>query len=296
MAGSSSRSIETLAPNPVRGALWMVLAMVISGVTLLSLRELWTVMAVIEIVFFRHLFGLVLCLPWLIHKGPAALKTTHLPMYWVRALCALCGGMAWAYAVGAMHLADAVAINFTLPLFAIVLAILFLGERVGLHRGIATLVGFAGVLVILRPGVIEFSLPAMLALAAALSGATANTLIKILVRSETPGLIIFYMHAMVTGLAAIPVIFFWTTPGLADLPWLVGVAVGFTTSIYCRTRALALAETTAILPLEFIRLPLAAAIGFILFAEISGVWTWVGAAIIFTSTSYITRHAAMTAR
>lgn len=250
----------------------------------------------IEIVFFRNLFGLAVLLPFVLRKGLGPLRTQKFRLYFARSVIGLASMFAWFAALGMMPIAEAVALNFTVPLFAIVCAVLLLGEKVGLHRWSATAVGFGGVLIVLRPGLIEFSPGAALAIGAAVGFAVSMTLIKMLSRSETPSTIVFYQGLIMTPLALVPAFLVWRTPSLAELGMLSGLGAIATLAHLALARAFSLAEASAIVPLDFTRLPFVAAFGYFLFGEPADVWTWVGAAVIVASTIYIARRDALKGR
>lgn len=285
----SGRRIRT---NTVRGSLWMIAGIMVSCISILSIRELSVSMSTVEMVFFRHFFGLMFVIPWLLREGPKVLYTKQMPLYALRAGLSFCGGNAWMYAIGAMALADVIALQFTMPLFTLVLAIVFLREVVGMDRALATVIGFLGALLILRPGFAEIGLPVAAALTGAATAAASNIVIKFLARTESAGTIVFYLNASVSLIALVPALFVWTTPAWSDLPWLIALGFGFTAANYCRVRSLAIAEATVVTPFEFLRLPIVAAIGYLLFGEVSSLWTWVGAAVIFASTTFVARRAA----
>lgn len=270
----------------------MLLMVCLTGVNILAVRELTFSLPPFEILFFRHFFGLLFCLPWLLHAGPSALRTQRMPLYLFRTVVSVATGWSWIYAIAFIPLANAVALQFTLPLFVIILAVMLLGERVGIHRGLGTLAGFLGVMVILRPGIIEISFPALMALFSALTAAGSNICIKFLSRTEPANRIVFYMNAMVAGVTLIPMLFIWTTPSWSAVPWLIALGIGFSASHFCLTRAFAIAEATVVVPFQFLRLPVAAAVGFVAFAEVTDLWTWIGAAIVFAATTSIAHDAA----
>lgn len=250
----------------------------------------------IEIVFFRNLFGLAVLLPFVLRRGLGPLSTKRFPLYLARGTIGLAAMFAWFSALGMMPIAEAVALNFTVPLFAIVCAVLLLREKVGLHRWSATAVGFGGVLVILRPGLIDFSAGAGLAIGAAVGFAVSMTLIKMLSRTESPGTIVFYQGLVMTPLALVPALFFWQTPSLSQLGMLAGLGTIATLAHLALARAFSLAEASAIVLLDFTRLPFVAAFGYFLFDEPADAWTWVGATIIMASTVYIARREALRGR
>jgi drug/metabolite transporter (DMT)-like permease len=182
------------------------------------------------------------------------------------------------------------ALSFTKPLFATLGAAVLLHETVRARRWVAVLIGFLGVLLVLRPGTDTVSLSAVLVLVSALALAGATLLIKRLTATESATTIVLYQAVFMTAMSLPLALFHWRTPGLAVLPFLVVIGAFGTISWLCMTRAFALVDASVVMPFEFARLPLTAFAAYVLFAEVPTVWTWLGGAVIFGSTAYITHR------
>ena len=178
--------------------------------------------------------------------------------------------------------------RFGRQLALIILAVAFLGERVGWRRTSATLVGFLGVVVMLRPGHGAFDPALLVALAIGFFDACTAVVVKKLSGTEKPITIIFYMAAFALAFAAIPAWFAWQPPTLQQLVLILMIAVTTTVSQIFWVFAWRVGETTAIAPFNYTQLILSACAGYLLFAEIPDAYTWTGAAIIIASTLYIT--------
>ncbi len=250
----------------------------------------------VEIAFFRNLFALLFMLPWLAHVGVAGLRTQHLSRHAVRALVGLGGMLSWFTAIALMPLAQAVALNFTAPLFATAGAALFLHERVGVRRWSAAVIGFLGTLVILRPGVVEVTAVALLPIGAAVCMAAAVLLVKSLSRHDPPGTIVLYMNLFLTPLSLVPALFVWRWPSAQALAWVVGVGVLAATAHVLMTRAYTKADASAVLPFAYTRLPLITLFAYLAFAEVPSPWFWPGAVMIAGAAIYITHREARMAR
>jgi len=249
-----------------------------------------------EIVFFRSLLGMMIMAPFFMWRGWGGLRTGVPWLHVQRSTLNFIGMVMWFYAISVMPLADATATHFTMPLFIILLATIFLGEKIGPRRLIAVGTGFLGALVILRPGAMEFGLPAAGVLAsAALYGGTV-IYIKIMSRTDTISAITFYTHAIMMILALVPTAMYWQSPGWEDVPALALLAGCGTIAPYCIGRALKTMDAGLVAPFDFLRLPFSALAGFLLFSESPSPWTWAGAAIIFGATTYITRRESTIAR
>jgi S-adenosylmethionine uptake transporter len=284
----------TLSPS-TRAALWMLLCSSSFGGTLVCIRQIGHLGAV-EIVLFRTIVAVVLLAPWLAPRSRAGFPRGTLVLYFGIGVFLLIALAMWNWVVNRMPLADGTALNFTLPLFGTAFAVIFLKEPLTRARVLALLAGFAGVLVILRPGWIAITGPALAALGCAAAFAAANIIMKFLVRTVPADVVTFNFHLLLLPLALIASLPDWTTPSLADLPWAIGIGVFGTTSYIGLMRAFALADASACMAYDFMRLPFAAVIGAALFGEAPDVWTWLGAAIIFGAAYTATRAEARAAR
>ena len=240
-----------------------------------------------QIAFFRNAFALSLMLPWLARMGLGALRTERLKVHFWRAGIGLIAMLCWFTAVVRMPMAEAVALNFTVPLFATAGAAIFLGETVRARRWTATIVGFLGVLIILRPGFVELTPVTSLPIIAACFMAITVLIVKSLSRTEEPMAVVLYMNLLLTPLSLIPALFVWQTPSLRALLLMAFVGACAVLAHIAFTRSFARADASAVLPFDYARLPFVAAIGFFLFGDVPDLWTWVGAAVIAASAVYI---------
>jgi len=177
--------------------------------------------------------------------------------------------------------------TFASPIFATALAVFVFGERVGLRRWTAIMVGFAGTLVVLRPGFEGVALGPLLALIASLIWGVALLTIKVLARTESSLTITAYMMILLTPLSLIPAVFFWQWPTGEQWIWLALIGALGSAIQFCLAKAFSLAETTVVLPFDFLKLVWASLFGFLLFSEIPDPWAWVGGTIIFASAVYV---------
>jgi drug/metabolite transporter (DMT)-like permease len=249
-----------------------------------------------QIAFLRNVFALAFMLPWLVRHGRVGLRTQRLNMHLWRAAVGLVAMLTWFSAIAYLPLAEAVALNFTVPLFATAGAALFLGEAVRARRWTATAVGFLGVVVILRPGFTEFTPLMTLPVIAAGFMAVSILLVKSLSRTEAPAAIVTYMNLLLTPLSLLPALFVWRWPTLTELA--LGLFIGLCAALAHNafTRAFVQADASAVMPFDYSRLPFVAVVGYLLFAEVPDGWTWVGAAIIAGAAIYIAQRESRVAR
>jgi drug/metabolite transporter (DMT)-like permease len=249
-------------------------------------------MSTFEILFFRSLIGVLAVLPFIIRGRFTDLRMTNAPFHFGRALVQFSAQICWMYGIAYLTLSDLTAIEFSVPVFTAVLAVIFLGEKMWRHKWIATLFGFGGVLIILQPEGSAFSVAGFVMLLGSALYSGSGILVKFLTRTETPQGIIFWMNALQLPLGLIPAVFIfdWVTPGIVDVPWILAWGLAGLLAHYTMARALSLADITIIFPLDFLRLPLMALLGFLLYAEAISPWTAVGGIVIFAANYYSVRE------
>jgi len=271
------------------GVGWALLAVLFHSMVPVGVRLVSGHLPAIETVFFRNAMGLAFFLALFSWRGFGALRTSRMSLHLQRNVCNFVGMWLWFAALGAMPISKAIALHFTEPLMATALAILFLGERPAARRWLALAAGFAGVLIVLRPGAVPIGLPSLMVLGSALLYAGVVIYSRMLGRTEAPAVTTFYYQAMLTGFAAVPAALVWVWPVWADLPGLLLLGVAGTVAPYCIIRAFKHAEASALSPFNFMRLPVTAAFGYLLFGEATEAWTWIGAALIFGAAYAMTR-------
>ena len=283
--------IGRVLSGAVEGNSRAVLLMVIGTVFFSSMHALIRYMSAdlhaFELAFFRNLFGVLVVLPWLLRSGLAPLKTKRLGLHSVRGLLNGVGMLMFFYAVSITPLADVIALSFTAPIFATVLAIVFLGEIVGTRRWAAIFIAFLGTMVILRPGLMEISQGQFLAMASAALWACALIMIKILSRTDSSITIIAYMiifQVPVSGLAAATV---WITPSLEQVCIMAIMGTLGTVGQWLLIEALKEGDTNVVMPFDFLKMIWAVLLGFLFFNELPDLFTWLGSAIIFSSAIFI---------
>lgn len=249
-----------------------------------------------EIAFFRALVNFVLMIPFALRAGATGLKTNNHKAFALRGVCGLVFLMSYFSGAALIPVAESQALSFTSPLWGSLLAVLFLSERVTRTRAFALTAGFVGVLIILRPGVVQVSAGALLVLTGALAAAASNTIVKFTTRTDHPDAVVFYQMVYVTPLIFVPALWEWIWPTLEQLLLMFGVGFFATLNQRFLSRAYAAADATAVLPFEFTRLPFAALIGYLAFRELPDIWAWIGGAAIFGASLYMVQREARAAR
>lgn len=283
---------KTLLTQNVVGVLWMLVAVTLLTGMFVTAKHLMTTLPIIEVGFFRMFMSLLFYMPWLFQNGLGALKSERHPALFWRAFFGATSLYCGIYAVHYMLLADATVLTFTIPLWSIIIAAVFLGERVRLRRTLATLAGFTGVLFIVKPqGGLEFA--AFVAILGAILASCALATMKDLTRTESAGRIVFFFLFYGSFILGIPAIFTMEMPNLSEWGWLVLLGFCGSAGQYCLTRAYGAGEMTIIAPFDFSRIILAGFAGFIFFNEVPDIWGVIGATIILASCVYIVRREAM---
>jgi drug/metabolite transporter (DMT)-like permease len=247
-----------------------------------------------EIAFFRNLFGLLVFIPVLWRTGFGPLRTDKLGLLGIRSVCNALSMSLYFLGLSMMPLVEVTALNFTIPLFVTLGAVLFLKEQMGWRRWTALAVGFAGALIIIRPGVAIIHPGAVIVIVSAAIWAVAVIDIKILARTESSVTITFYGILFNALLCFLLALFVWSWPSWEDLVWLLAVGIFGTLGHLFFAQALKLADASLLSGFDFTRLLWAAIIGYVFFAEVPLVWTWVGGAVIFAAATYITWREART--
>ena len=257
------------------GWLTAMVVMAIAG------REATKSLHVFQIMEMRSLLGLVLLWP-LVHAqgGFAAMRTGRAGLQVARNSFHYAAQFAWFLALTMIPIAQVVAIEFTMPIWTALLAVSFLGERLGAMRIVAIGLGLVGVTAIVRPQAGHLEPGQLVALAAAVGFAISVIMVKSLTRTESAVAIIFWMLIVQSLIGVVPAVVVWRAPPPAVLPWILVIAVCGTYSHYCMTRALQHAEATTIVPMDFLRVPLSALAAWLVYAEAVDLWTVLGAALI----------------
>lgn len=243
---------------------------------------------VFQILFFRQLMVFVSALPAIHRSFPGSIKTSRPGLHLLRLAGAFTALSCGIWAVGLLPLVTATTLSFAQVFFVAILAFLFLGEPVGPHRVLAIIGGFLGVLVVMQPDAAGFfDLAILVPLVGALGAAIAITCVRRLTATESTATLLIYQSAVVGLLAALPLIFFWVTPDLSGLLFLIAIGIVSAIAQWMGVHALRLAEASLVGSLEYLRLIYASLIGYILFFEVPDRPTMLGAAIIIAAALYL---------
>lgn len=279
----------------VRAAWLMLISTVFFGLMAVTIRYASRTLPTFEIAFFRNAFGLLALAPLLLHSG-ASLRTKQLPRYLLRSAIGICSMLSGFWAIGHLPLSQAISLSYSTPLFVTILAVFWLGEHVRKRRWAAVIVGFIGVLVIVRPGTTDFSHGSLVAVLAAVLSAIVAIQIKQLSRVDPADTIVFYTYVFWVPLSLAPALFVWQWPHGMEWGWLLLTGAFGTGGQLLWTRALRLGDVSALQPISFMQLPIVATAGYLLFGESIDRWTVIGAAVILGANAYIAHREARLAR
>lgn len=274
------------ASTLISAFLWMSAALTSFSILAVGARELASELETFQILFYRGLVALCILFPIILVTNRRRFFTIQPGTHLLRHTAHFVGQAAWFYALGIIPLAEVFAIEFTVPVWTAIMAALIMGERLHGHRVIAVIAGLCGMLIILRPGIEIIQPAALILLAGTLCYGLAHTLTRKLSFKDNALTILFYMTVM-----QLPMSFFladtnWEMPSLQAIPWIM--LIGFTglSAHYCMTRALAVADVTIVIPIDFLRLPLIAIVGYLLYQETVDSFLVIGAALMFAGNIY----------
>ncbi len=276
----------------VQGFLWMGGAVLSFLVMAIAVRELSDTMNTFEILTFRSIVALAITIAFVMRVGGQEIRTERIKLHFLRNIFHFGGQFGWFLGISLLPLATVFALEFTIPVWAALLAVVVLRERLHHARIIAIICGFGGVLIIVKPGAEVVDLASLIVVAAAFGYAVAYIATKPLVLTDSPLAILFYMNLIQLPLGLVPTVFTWVPPVLGDLPWIILVGVTALTAHYCVTRAFQVADTLTVIPLDYVRMPLVAVIGYFFYQESMELALFAGALVIVAGNYYNIRYEA----
>jgi drug/metabolite transporter (DMT)-like permease len=258
---------------------WLVLMLMVA----IAGREATRELSVFQIMEARSILGFFMLYPLIrLNGGFAAMKTSRPLQHIGRNLAHYAAQVGWFFALTLIPLAQVVSIEFTMPIWTAILAASFLGERITVWKISAIVLGLIGVIVIVRPATGQINPGQLIMVVAAVGFGISVTMMESLTRTENTLAIIFWMLVVQSAAGLLPSLYTWIWPSAYLWGWMVVVAFCGTFSHYCMARALLHADTTVVVPMDFLRAPLTAAAGWLLYSERLDMFTVLGAALILT--------------
>ncbi|MBL4748157.1 MAG: DMT family transporter [Magnetovibrio sp.] len=274
------------ASPAVMGAIWMMLAACLLGVLSLLARKISADLHPFEVAFFRNFAQFVLMLPWLAVMGLNIMRTKRVWAHIRRSSFGILGMMSLFWVLPKMPIAEVTAIAFSAPLFTTLGAALFLREPVGQRRWFATMSGFIGVLIIIRPGFQEVGQVQLVAVMAAVLIAGAMLSNKSLSKTENPNAMVLWMGFFMSLFSLPSALAVWQWPTGETWGWLLLLGIVATTAHVVLNQAYSMGDVSYIAPYGFVQIPFVAVLGYMLYGETPDMWTWVGASIIIGAGIY----------
>ena len=286
-AARLTRAFDSWIPPATQAVFFVSVGSFLLVVMAAAVKSMGDRLPSFELLFFRSGIGLLFVLPIFIRNPLEPLQTQRPMMHLTRGALGAVGNGCFFWTITQMLLADSMALQFSRPLFMIPLAIFFLGERVPLSRAIVSIVGFAGILLYARPFTSGFDANAVVGAMGAFGGALVVVSIKQLARTEKTRVIMFYYAFWNAVFALIPSLFIWVWP--VGWEWATLTLIGFLgiSGQWLITTGLTKGDASALAPLDYSRIVYAAALGFLLFGEIPGGWSFAGMATIVAASIYL---------
>lgn len=274
--------MDKIASKP-KAALWMAGWLALMLIVTVAGRETTRELNVFQIMEVRSLLGFCMLYPLIrINGGFAAMKTSRPLQHISRNLIHYGAQLGWFFALTLIPLGQVVSIEFTMPIWTAILAAAFLGERMTIWKIAAIALGIVGVIVIVRPSTGEINPGQLIALAAAVGFGISIAMVKSLTRTENTLAIIFWMLVVQSVAGFFPSIYVWVWPSAWAWGWMGVIAFCGTFSHYCMARAMLYADATVVIPMDFLRVPLSAAAGWLIYSERLDAFTVLGAVLILT--------------
>ncbi len=279
--------MKTNAVNYFLGVFWFIASLFISSLNDVLTKYLGSSINPYEVVFFRYLFGTLTLLPFMLFYGKRTFVTSR-PMVHVLRGCLLFGGIAlWCHALNVVIVTVATVINFTIPLFVLIFARIFLGENVTLTRWIATIVGLVGIVIVINPISPDFNVMSALLIFGSIMFAGLDVINKKYVIKESMFSMLFYSNIVTLILSIIPAFSNWSMPTTQDLLLLLVLGGGANLILYFLLKSFALIDASAVAPYRYVELLISASLAYMIFGEVPTMHTLIGAAVIIPSTLFV---------
>ena len=272
----------------ISAVLLMLAAGVVSSCLHVCVRFVSPELPTIEIVLLRSVFTILITLPFLLRKGRLAWRSNRFDLQAIRGMIGVCSMTAWYYSLSVLPLADAGTLSFTTAIFVTLGAGLLFGEAVGIRRWSAVIIGLIGTIIVLKPGSGLLSIGVL--------WATSLLMAKRLTAYDSSLTITFYQPLMIAPFAFLGSLPFWVWPSGRALLILAAMGALAVVGNYAYIQALRIADASISMPADYVRLLWMVMWGYVLFAEIPAISTWIGALLIVGSTLFITWRESRLAR
>lgn len=278
-------------PNTLKAAAWMLASIALLLLMAVSGRATTRELNVFQVMEMRSVLAFLMLLPFVyVEGGFRAMRTRILPSHIIRNGAHYVGQFAWLMGLTMIPMAQVIAIEFTAPIWTALMAAAFLGERLTWRKAIAILLGLIGVIIIVRPGAASMNPGQLVVLGAAFVFAVSFITTKALTKRDSATKIIFWMLIIQSVIGFTPALNVWVWPSAGLWPWIFLIAFSGTFAHFCMAKALSYADATVVMPMDYLRVPLSAVIGYLLYAEAIDIFTACGAALILTGNLFNLRR------
>jgi drug/metabolite transporter (DMT)-like permease len=278
-------------PSNLKAAGWMMASIALLLLMAVSGRAITREVDVFQVMEMRSVIAFFMLLPLVYREGGLrAMRTDILKIHIGRNVAHYIGQFSWLMGLTIIPLAQVIAIEFTAPIWAAIMAAMFLGERLTWRKGIAIAFGLIGVGFVVQPGTAPINPGHLIVLGAAFVFAISFITTKLLTRSDSATKIIFWMLIIQSGVGLIPALRVWVWPTAGMWPWIFVIAFTGTFAHYCMAKALTYGEASVVMPMDYLRVPLSALVGYLLYAEAIDGFTAAGAGLILAGNLFNLRR------
>ena len=279
------------SPSTLKAAGWMMASIALLLLMAVSGRAITREVDVFQVMEMRSVIAFLMLLPLVYREGGfKAMRTGILTVHVGRNVAHYVGQFAWLMGLTIIPLAQVIAIEFTAPIWAAIMAAMFLGERLTWRKGVAISFGLVGVALVVRPGTAHLNPGHLIVLGAAFVFAISFITTKVLTRHDSATKIIFWMLIIQSIIGLIPALRVWVWPSAEIWPWIFVIAFTGTFAHYCMARALTYGEASTIMPMDYLRVPLSALLGYLIYAEAIDSFTAIGAGLILAGNLFNLRR------
>lgn len=269
------------------GITWFLLSLVISNINDIIMKHLGTDLHPMQVAFCRFCFGTLSLLPLMLYFGKSSFKTSRYYIHIARGLLLFLGISIWCFGLSIVPITTATILTFTIPLFVLIMAPIFLGERVSTELWLVTLLGFAGVVIVFNPFGTAFQPISLIMLISSIMFASLDIINKKFVASESMLSMLFYSALVTTVLSIYPAMLYWQQMTLHQVLLLAIIGVFSNLILFCLLKGFSLVNASAVAPYRYLELLLSGVFGYVIFSEIPEITMYIGAAIIIPTTFYV---------
>ncbi len=270
----------------LQGVMWFILSLLISSINDVITKYLGTNIPEYEVVFLRFFFGTITLIPFMI-KNFNSFRTSRISIHIIRGALLFGGILFWCMGLNAVKVTMATVINFTIPIFVLILAVFFLKEELNIYRVSATILGFIGIIIVINPLSLEFNYISIMLVAGSLMFAALDVLNKKFVNNESMISMIFYSSFFTMLFSLIPAVKIWITPSWQDLGLFLILGTSANLILYCLLKAFSFIEASAVAPYRYVELLFSASLGYWIFNETPNNSTIIGAIVIIIATLFL---------